>query len=317
MLNRQRIAGRQETLKRLIQKKEKSIAQGPEGYLQITSSHGSIQYYQIIGDRKTTRTYLSKKDLSLAKALAQKSYDQKVLRAAEEELKAWNMLARFFPKMTVEEVYGTLSPARRKFVTPVIPTDEEFRKQWEAVTYEPGRFQDGAAMYITDRGERVRSKSEQLIANLLYRLGIPYRYEYPIEVLVDGHKRVWRPDFTILDIRNRREFYLEHFGMLDDQNDQDNYARNAFWKMKVYEENGHYDGGDMIFSFETGKAPLDITYVERKVRRALGMPPIQQADNDYLVDTTGIGSAGVEPVARVSEDRARKHVGMAFPPDRW
>lgn len=304
-------------LLKLIKEKRKSLEKAPEGSLIVTEARGKARYYCIMPGERGIGTYLGKKDLAKAKALAQKAYDQKVLLAAEQELKAWNMLARFFPKMTVEEVYGTLSPARRKFVTPVIPTDEEFRKQWEAVTYEPGRFQDGAAMYITDRGERVRSKSEQLIANLLYRLGIPYRYEYPIEVLVDGHKRVWRPDFTILDIRNRREVYLEHFGMLDDQNDQDNYARNAFWKMKVYEENGHYDGGDMIFSFETGKAPLDITYVERKVRRALGMPPIQQADNDYLVDTTGIGSAGVEPVARVSEDGARKHVGMAFPPDRW
>ena len=191
---------------------------------------------------------------------------------AEQELKAWNMLAKFFPSMTVEEVYRTLSPVRQKFVTPVIPTDEEFQEQWEAVTYEPGRFMDGAAVFMTDRGERVRSKSEQLIANLLYRLGIPYRYEYPLEVMVNGSKRIWRPDFTILDVRNRRELYLEHFGLLDDQSDRDNYARIAFRKMKVYEENGHFDGGDMIFSFETSKAPLDITYVERKVRRALGMP---------------------------------------------
>lgn len=46
---------------------------------------------------------------------------------------------------------------------------------------------------------------------------------------------------------------------------------NAFDKMKVYEENGMYDGGCMIFSFETSKAPLDIQYVEMKVRRALGI----------------------------------------------
>ena len=138
-----------------------------------------------------------------------------------------------------------------------------------------------------------------------------------MEVVVDGRKRIWRPDFTILDVRNRREVYLEHFGMLDDQDDRDNYARNAFWKMKVYEENGHYDGGDMIFSFETGRAPLDITYVEMKVRRALGMPPILQPHNTRSVEAGGMDPAGVEPPMRTRSKEAKSYVGMSFPPERW
>ena len=286
------VAIREAALQELIITKKKAIQKAPGGRLELATMRGVPHFYHLTfedEDRsKQKKVYLGQKDLGKVRALAQKSYDQKVLRVAEQELKAWNMLAKFFPSMTVEEVYETLSPARRKFVTPVIPTDEEFRKQWESVVYEPGYFKDGAAVFMTDRGERVRSKSEQLIANLLYRLGIPYRYEYPIEVMVDGKKRIWRPDFTILDVRNRREVYLEHFGLLDDQNDRDNYARNAFWKMKIYEENGHFDGGDMIFSFETSRAPLDITYVEQKVRRALSMPPMQQS-----------------------------YIGMSFPPARW
>ena len=304
-------------LQRLIKEKKKSLEKAPEGSLIVTDTRGRARYYCILPGERGIGTYLGRKDLEKVRALAQKSYDQKVLRAAEQELKAWEMLAKFFPGMTVEDVYRTLSPVRQKFVTPVVPTDEEFRTQWEEVEYEPGRFSDGAAVFMTDRGERVRSKSEQLIANLLYRLGIPYRYEYPMEVVVDGRKRIWRPDFTILDVRNRREVYLEHFGMLDDQDDRDNYARNAFWKMKVYEENGHYDGGDMIFSFETGRAPLDITYVEMKVRRALGMPPILQPHNTRSVEAGGMDPAGVEPPMHTRSKEAKSYVGMSFPPERW
>lgn len=262
---------RQETLRQLIATKKKALRGSPDGYLQISTSHGMTQYYRILGNRQEGRTYLTKNDLELARALAQKTYDRKVLQVAEQELRAWQALARLMPDTTAEEVIKTLSPARQKLVTPIIPPDEEFRKQWEAVTYEPGWFKDGTAVYITDRGERVRSKSEQLIANLLFRLGIPYRYEYPIEVIVNGRRKIWRPDFTILDVRNRKELYLEHFGKLDDQEESDNYARNAFGKMKVYEENGMFEGGCMIYSFETGKAPLDINYLERKLRRVLGL----------------------------------------------
>lgn len=265
------ISSRERQLTKIIGEKKRALQKAPSGFLRIATIRGKTRYYRGEEGNPHMGKYLKKDDLNLAKQLAQKSYDQKVLRTAELELQAWQLLAKHFPAMTVEEVYQTLSPARQKLVTPIIPTDEEYRKQWEAVTYEPGWFKADAAVYITDRGERVRSKSEQLIANLLYRLNIPYRYEYPIELNVNGRKRIWRPDFTILDVKHRKEFYIEHFGKLDDQDDTDNYARNAFGKMKVYEENGMYDGGCMIFSFETSKAPLDIQYVEMKVRRALGM----------------------------------------------
>lgn len=262
---------RQKRLKVICLEKEKHLKSAPDGYLKILNVKGIDRYYHVASRDRGTGDYIRGTNIQLAKALAQKSYDKKVLHAAELELQAWKLLASHFPNTTVEEVYETLSPARQKLVTPVIPTDDQYRKQWEEVTYEPGWFKADAAVYITDRGERVRSKSEQLIANLLYRLHIPYRYEYPIEVVVNGHKKTWRPDFTILDVKNRRELYLEHFGKLDDQEEDGNYARNAFEKMKVYEENGMYDGGCMIYSFETNKAPLDIKYVERKVRRALGI----------------------------------------------
>lgn len=267
-INNERLVFLQDTIK----KQKKRLAKAPAGYLRIAERDGKPQYYHVESKNRGPGKYLDSRQLDLVKKLAQKSYDKKVLRAAEQELKAWTMLASFFPDQTLEEVYGLLSPSRQSLVCPLLPTDEEYRKAWEAVDYEPGWFRKNEPEYWTDRGERVRSKSEQLIANLLYRLGIPYRYEYPLEVMVNGSKRIWRPDFTILDVRNRRELYLEHFGLLDDQSGRDNYARIAFRKMKVYEENGHFDGGDMIFSFETSKAPLDITYVERKVRRALGMP---------------------------------------------
>lgn len=262
---------RQQFLLKLIRQKQYQLKKAPQGSLRIVPVRGKDRYYYVSPGDRSGGKYLGRNSIPRAIALAQKSYDQKVLKAAELELQAWQLLARHFPDMTVEEVYNTLSPARQKLVTPILPTDREFQKQWEEVTYEPGWFKADAAVFITDRGERVRSKSEQLIANLLYRLHIPYRYEYPIEIIVNGRKKIWRPDFTILDVKHRKEFYIEHFGKLDDQEEDGNYARNAFEKMKIYEENGMYDGGCMIYSFETNKAPLDIQYVELKVRRALGI----------------------------------------------
>lgn len=270
---------RKAKLEKLVSAKRRNLQTAPKGWLRVTTSHGSVQYYLMGDGEDSNQRYLTNKDLKLAKKLAQKAYDKKVVSVAEQELKAWNMLASFFPETTVEELYEKLSPARQALVVPVEPTDEQYRAEWEAVEYTPKLFKEGAKVFYTDRGERVRSKSEQLIANLLYRLGIPYRYECPIKVTVNGKTQIWYPDFTILDVKNRKEVYLEHLGMLDDRSEENNYARNAFWKMKVYEENGIYEGKNILYSFETGQAPLDITYVEMKLRRMLGMLPLRQSEN--------------------------------------
>ena len=148
---------RKAELARLITVKKKAIKAAPEGCLRITTNRGNYQYYHFINSKERQR-YLSKKDFKLARKLAQKAYDKKVVSAAERELKAWNMLASFFPEATVEQVYESLSPARQALVVPIVPTDEQYRAEWEAVEYTPKPFKEGAKVFYTDRGERVRSK---------------------------------------------------------------------------------------------------------------------------------------------------------------
>jgi len=65
----------------------------------------------------------------------------------------------------------------------------------------------------TAKGERVRSKSEIIIADSLMRAGVPYRYEFPI--ILNGYGKIY-PDFTVLNVGLRKELYWEHLGMMDD-----------------------------------------------------------------------------------------------------
>lgn len=255
---------RKAELEKQLSAKSKQVDKAPEGYLKISGKNRKT-FYCVTSETGPSGRYLNKEEIELARKLAQKAYDQQVLKAAEQELIAWKKLAKLFPKHTVEELYETLAPARKALVRPIIPTDQEFRERWEAVEYEPGWFKEGAAVYRTDRGERVRSKSEQLIANLLYRLGIPYRYEYPIHINVHGKTQIWRPDFLILDVRHRKEIILEHFGKMGDVS----YAMQAFGKMKIYEENGFRVGIDILYSFEMEQMPADIPAIEQMIRRVL------------------------------------------------
>ena len=79
--------------------------------------------------------------------------------------------------------------------------------------------------YDTKRKERVRSKSELNIANMLDSYGVPYKYECPLK-LKDG--KVIYPDFTVINVKSRKVIYWEHRGMMDDKN----YANMAVSRIK-------------------------------------------------------------------------------------
>ena len=87
---------------------------------------------------------------------------------------------------------------------------------------------------------------------------IPYRYEYPLEM--KNGIRIY-PDFTVLNMRTREVKYLEHLGMMDDEE----YRENALERMKLYEKNGYLLGKDVLVSYETGKSPIDQKLLQEKI----------------------------------------------------
>lgn len=119
--------------------------------------------------------------------------------------------------------------------------NESYTKIWLAQEYKGLRFDETyKSEHYTDKGERVRSKSEIMIANYLYRHNIPYLYEKPI-TFKSG--RTVYPDFTILDVGERREKYLEHLGKLGDID----YMMRNIQKLNEYKENGIYLGMNLFF----------------------------------------------------------------------
>lgn len=69
--------------------------------------------------------------------------------------------------------------------------------------YTGKQFREGEPVILTNRGERVRSKSEKIIADCFFRKGIPYKYECPLYLKGLG---IIYPDFTILSKKQDRKF---------------------------------------------------------------------------------------------------------------
>lgn len=237
-------------LLQLKEEKKKAIAAAPEGTLRICNSRNRTQYYQRIDPTDFNGSYIGEKEFWLAKALAQKDYDRKVLQAIEKELNAIRKFSAAYPEVNAEKIYEKLHEVRQKMVNPIWESEEEYVRKWETVPYQGKGFNDDTPEFYTMKEERVRSKSELIIADLLGREGIPYRYECPI--YLKGHGRIY-PDFTVLNVKKRKELYWEHLGMMDDST----YAEKALQKIATYERNGIFPGDKLILTYESKNMPVN------------------------------------------------------------
>ena len=238
-----------QTLRRLILTAERSLRNKPIGSLTVDGKKPSYQYYHNKPGTKK-RIYLGQKDLKTIKALAQKSYDKKFLKEAsriETELQALSMLhaersaSAFYQPLA--DIYASLDNARKDLVTPYVLPDPMFIQAWLDEVYEGLDFPSSRPEVLTDRGDLVRSKSEKIIADKLHALDIPYRYEYPIYLKDLNPIYV---DFTLLDVKERTELHLEHFGMMHDPE----YVTKTLRKIDIYQSEGLALGDKMLVTFE-------------------------------------------------------------------
>lgn len=256
------LESRKEQLLRMKKDKEKAMKITPKGYLRICKKGTQVQYYHRVDPKDFNGVYIPQKNIGLARKLAQKDYDEKLLVCIEKELKALEKYLTSVPTIFPEEIYGTLHEARRKLICPIREPEEEYVSNWQNTEYSGKDFDVFTPKLYTAKGERVRSKSEVIIADSLNRAGIPYRYECPL--YVEGWGTVY-PDFTVLNVGERKEIYWEHLGMMDDQE----YMERALEKINIYAQNGILSGKNLILTYETAKVPLNQKIVQIMIEQYL------------------------------------------------
>lgn len=87
-------------------------------------------------------------------------------------------------------------------------------------------------IHKTESGIWVRSKSEVIIANILYRSSIDFQYE---EKLYYNQSQWKEPDFTIR--HNGKTWYWEHLGLLGDEQYNENWQE----KKQIFKDLGVWD----------------------------------------------------------------------------
>ena len=240
-------------LKQQLKKRQKKY---PAGTLRISKCRGKAQYYHREEASDRLGKYLTPDKKETVMLLAQKDYDRRLQMAAEQEIKAIKAFLERYPSTPPEKIFASLSEDRMKLIVPFYETDEMFMLQWCSKEHEGLPFKEDSPELYTDRGERVRSKSEVIIANLMAKESIPYKYECPL--YLNGFGTV-HPDFTALNVKKRKEYYWEHFGMMDDAE----YAGKAIQKLSAYLSNDYYPGEHLIITSEAKDYPVNTRHIKK------------------------------------------------------
>ena len=261
------------SLQQDLERREKTAV---PGRLHVSSSGNRTQFYQrsllrtvnddqTISDCRAEKYLSASKDFSLIQALAQQDYDRDLARGVNRHLTAIRTAGKALPDSGLEDIYTNQLSTRKSLITPLVPDRERFIKDWDAVTWVPKGFDKNAPEFYSVRDERVRSKSEKIIADYYDHLTFHYRYECPLTLKNGSKIIVLHPDFTVLNLRTLQEIYHEHLGRLDDPG----YMADVQWRLGIYMANGIFPGENLFFTTETGNKPFNTAQLDLMIRRYL------------------------------------------------
>ena len=164
---------------KMLQKIVRDSKRMPEGHLEVSLARGKyLQCYAVEKKHgKLQKNYISVKERKIAEQLAQKEYLGKAKKALIRRKQVLEKACLTLRETDLKQVYDRESPERRKLITPLVSTDEQYIEQW----YEEHKGGQNSfaktTAYTTVKGETVRSKSEKMIADAYHAAGVPYVYE--------------------------------------------------------------------------------------------------------------------------------------------
>lgn len=258
-------------LKEMLSELDKSIKadnlqlkEAPQGRLTCVKSHGkgSPQLVKGTGERRKRQLITSNRELQIElarKAMLESeiAYYKKchdVLDLAHGKL---NYLGEFSREKFVMNNFPWFSGSMIKETCEY----DKVLDDWEKESYEQISFRTEDKLQITSRGLKVRSKSELLIAELIYKYDLPLRYEHVIEQ--NGSYQL-AADFEIMR-KDRKLFYWEHLGLMNNIY----YRQRQKRKLHEFIDHGITPWDNLILTYDTGDGKLDTKRIIAEIESRL------------------------------------------------
>lgn len=248
------------------------LLSSPEGTLIFQKNRGSTQFLQMTRNKgKCVRRGINK-DTALIKSLARKEFNTKAYEILSGSVDSLNAAINGLKRLDSEKILKSMTKAysllpeeyffdRNKLLIGAGLDDDllvkiQRHEEWWKKPYKEYWGYPEHKTRRSSRGQFMRSISEILIAEALYKYSIPFHYEEELEV--DG--KTYAPDFTF-EGWDYNKFYLEYFGRMSDAK----YAKKNIIKLDDYYDIGLVPGGNLIVVFNS-KGIMNAKVIEEIIK---------------------------------------------------
>lgn len=222
--------------------------------LLLRNGAGGPQYY-IKEEHERQYHYVRKKELERVKQIQKIYFYEKLEEVLKNNIRLlqtaldgivetdYDSINGLLPKAYQNAEVNSELPKRRTTRNVIPPSENPYLRE--------------NLIHRTSFGLLVRSKSELMIAEILYELGVEFYYEKRLLLQdEDGQPHEVYPDFTIV-LNNGRVYHWEHKGMYGDEA----YAARDLDKMLLYYRNGIYPPVNLIITMDSPQGGLDASAV--------------------------------------------------------
>lgn len=231
----------------------------PEGTLSFVKRKGQGTFFRVMysGGRRLRKSI--NKAPELICKLARKEYLTKEKEILEKNIKTLKTAIELLTEPSADNILKAVSRHLQG-----IPRQYFFAQQkkddWANRPYQMSDYKPEEKKHTTSRGLKVRSKSEVLIAEMLYMFNISFRYEQVIWI----GEIMLIPDFTIR-LPDGRIFYWEHCGLMSSKE----YREHHKWKMEVYEKAGIVPWKNLIVTYDDEDGNINVGIIESEIKNKL------------------------------------------------
>ena len=230
--------------------------------------------YYILDD--TGRHYANRRQMNRDERLKQNKHLEKAVKRLSRNTKILERALKECQPYDYDALNEAVSPAYKGAFLPAPGVN--WRADIPPFTQSENLLYPEELIHTTSFGLKTRTKGEMEIAELLYKLGIPFRYEMRL-VLMDenGNPKVVYPDFSIP--LEDDWFFIEHLGLLN----KERYRKRNAEKLHEYHSNGIFMPGQLIFTMDGPDGGLDAGPVMEFLRNMI-LPKLQMAEKEAVAE---------------------------------
>ena len=235
---------------------QKELESLPPGRLGHANTKDGIIYFVYAEDgKKTTITH----DVTLIRKLSRKEYLLEMNRRIEKNYGMLKTLLKRYREISPTKLIRSLREAYQTVPEDFFFTDDD-RTDWEKEPYARLEAHPENLIHVTSFGLKVRSKSEQLIAEQLRKYKVEFRYEPVLKIL----EQTLHPDFLIKD-KDDKIYVWEHFGMMSNPA----YRKIYYDKMKLYRSAGINEWDNLVVTFDDENGNISTSLIDGIIKGRL------------------------------------------------